>query len=140
MMRGVLALICRRRARPTARSTMGTSTSLRSAPDHRIAAIVPAIDPGVRTLASSIQANGVAPDAVGLPAVKPGRGLLLGGELLGPLPLPFPLPCACTGDEKASTSTALAMTDATYRPPSIRGEASSLSCPRQLPVSRRRRP
>src|SRR6266850_271526 len=90
---------------------MGKSTSLRSAPDHRIAENVSAIVPGPRMLASSTHPSGEAPPVVGPPAVGLGSGLLLGGELFCPLSLPLPLPCACTGNEKASASTALAITE-----------------------------
>src|SRR5439155_15788053 len=72
-------------------------------------------------LASSTHPNGEAPDVVGPPAVGLGSALLLGGELWCPLPLP--LPCAYTGNEKASSSTALAITEAKRFTPRITGRS-----------------
>src|SRR5260221_14131721 len=53
--RGTVAPIWKRFVSPRAASTIGTSTSLRSAPDQRIAEIVSDIDPAGSRLASSIQ-------------------------------------------------------------------------------------
>src|SRR5437588_11003175 len=76
--RGMLALNCTRLVIPTDASTIGKSTSLKSAPDHRIAETESDIVPGASRLASSTHESG---DALELP----GRGLLLGGLLLRPL-------------------------------------------------------
>src|SRR5438552_3726405 len=104
--RGMLALNCTRLVIPTDASTMGKSTSLRSAPDHRIADTESDIVPGASRLASSTHESG---DALELP----GRGLLLGGLLF------FPLPWAYVGGARASASTALAITNVSGREAAI---------------------
>src|SRR5437588_6829571 len=84
--RGMLALNCTRLVSPTDASTIGKSTSLRSAPDHRIAETVSDIVPGARRLASSSHDSGEALAAG--PLAELGSVLLLGGLLF------LPFPCA----------------------------------------------
>jgi hypothetical protein len=61
----------------------GTSTSLKSLPDHRMAEIVSDTEPAGMSVASSSQAIGDAPVTGATAAV--GSALPLGGALLCPL-------------------------------------------------------
>ena len=67
-----------------ATSMTGTSTSLKSLPDHRMAEIVSETEPAGTSVASSNQAMGEAPVTGATAAV--GSAFPLGGELLCPLP------------------------------------------------------
>src|SRR5437867_3468209 len=58
---GIFAPTCSRGASPIATSTIGKSTSLTSVPAQRMRETPNHIPPGVKRLASSIHANGVAP-------------------------------------------------------------------------------
>src|SRR5436309_6776944 len=82
---------------------IGKSLSVRSAPDHLTAETVRDTEPGASRVASSSHASGDAPDAG--PAAGLGRELLLGGELLCPLPPLFPSAYAGTAMASASAPT-----------------------------------